>query len=107
MFRRINERNITLNRLPRDSHNEDSVSVPQLKKQCRGSVRVPRAFGCVVYQMIAGRFTFNDRSDYLTWQKVKKAECISGKPNHTSFFISIIWTSLDGPAPPSDQIGSK
>ncbi|KAJ6593690.1 kinase-like domain-containing protein [Mycena capillaripes] len=32
------------------------------------------AFGCVVYQMIAGRFTFNDRSDYLTWQKVKKVE---------------------------------
>ncbi|KAJ7039236.1 kinase-like protein [Mycena alexandri] len=32
------------------------------------------AFGCVVYQMIAGRFAFNDRSDYLTWQKVKKVE---------------------------------
>jgi 3-phosphoinositide dependent protein kinase-1 len=24
--------------------------------------------------MIAGRFAFNDRSDYLTWQKVKKVE---------------------------------
>ncbi|KAJ7439317.1 kinase-like domain-containing protein, partial [Mycena latifolia] len=32
------------------------------------------AFGCVVYQIIAGRFAFNDRSDYLTWQKVKKVE---------------------------------
>ncbi|KAJ7755712.1 kinase-like protein [Mycena maculata] len=32
------------------------------------------AYGCVVYQMIAGRFAFNDRSDYLTWQKVKKVE---------------------------------
>ncbi|KAJ7119473.1 kinase-like domain-containing protein [Mycena epipterygia] len=32
------------------------------------------AFGCVLYQMIAGRFAFNDRSDYLTWQKVKKVE---------------------------------
>ncbi|KAJ7647509.1 kinase-like protein [Roridomyces roridus] len=32
------------------------------------------AFGCVVYQMIAGRFAFNDKSDYLTWQKVKKVE---------------------------------
>ncbi|KAJ7078895.1 kinase-like protein [Mycena belliarum] len=32
------------------------------------------AFGCVIYQMIAGRFAFNDRSDYLTWQKVKKVE---------------------------------
>ncbi|KAJ7300684.1 kinase-like domain-containing protein, partial [Mycena albidolilacea] len=32
------------------------------------------AFGCVVYEMIAGRFFFNDRSDYLTWQKVKKVE---------------------------------
>ncbi|KAK7057404.1 kinase domain-containing protein [Favolaschia claudopus] len=32
------------------------------------------AFGCIIYQMIAGRFAFNDRSDYLTWQKVKKVE---------------------------------
>ncbi|KAF7315338.1 Protein kinase domain-containing protein [Mycena indigotica] len=32
------------------------------------------AFGCVIYQMIAGRFAFNDRSDYLTWQKVKRVE---------------------------------
>ncbi|KAJ7675110.1 kinase-like domain-containing protein [Mycena rosella] len=32
------------------------------------------AFGCVLYQMIAGRFAFSDRSDYLTWQKVKKVE---------------------------------
>jgi 3-phosphoinositide dependent protein kinase-1 len=24
--------------------------------------------------MIAGRFAFNDRSDYLTWQKVKRVE---------------------------------
>ncbi|KAJ6598350.1 kinase-like protein [Mycena vulgaris] len=32
------------------------------------------AFGCVLYQMVAGRFAFNDRSDYLTWQKIKKVE---------------------------------
>ncbi|KAJ7287363.1 kinase-like protein [Mycena rebaudengoi] len=32
------------------------------------------AFGCVIYQMTAGRFAFSDRSDYLTWQKVKKVE---------------------------------
>ncbi|KAJ7180864.1 kinase-like domain-containing protein [Mycena filopes] len=32
------------------------------------------AFGCIVYQMIAGRFAFNALSDYLTWQKVKKVE---------------------------------
>ncbi|KAJ7874694.1 kinase-like protein [Mycena olivaceomarginata] len=32
------------------------------------------AFGCVIYQMISGRFAFNDRSDYLTWQKVKRVE---------------------------------
>ncbi|KAJ7782873.1 kinase-like protein [Mycena metata] len=32
------------------------------------------AFGCIIYQMIAGRFAFNDRSDYLTWQKVKNVE---------------------------------
>ncbi|KAJ6584605.1 kinase-like domain-containing protein [Mycena capillaripes] len=32
------------------------------------------AFGCIVYQMVAGRFAFNGRSDYLTWQKVKKVQ---------------------------------
>ncbi|KAF8170219.1 kinase-like domain-containing protein [Mycena galopus ATCC 62051] len=32
------------------------------------------AFGCVIYQMIAGRFAFNGLSDYLTWQKVKRVE---------------------------------
>ncbi|KAJ7852632.1 kinase-like domain-containing protein [Mycena olivaceomarginata] len=32
------------------------------------------AFGCIIYQMISGRFAFNDRSDYLTWQKIKKVE---------------------------------
>ncbi|KAJ7502788.1 kinase-like protein [Mycena galericulata] len=75
------------------------------------------AFGCVVYQMISGRFAFNDRSDYLTWQKVKKAKDLvqkllvhdplkrlgagpRGSPNDPSalkshmFFASISWTSL-------------
>ncbi|KAJ7019804.1 kinase-like domain-containing protein [Mycena alexandri] len=32
------------------------------------------AFGCIVYQMISGRFAFSSLSDYLTWQKVKKVE---------------------------------
>jgi len=32
------------------------------------------AFGCIVYQMISGRFAFNSLSDYLTWQKIKKVE---------------------------------
>jgi 3-phosphoinositide dependent protein kinase-1 len=29
------------------------------------------AVGCIIYQMIAGRFAFQGLSDYLTWQKVK------------------------------------
>ncbi|KAJ7928608.1 kinase-like protein [Mycena leptocephala] len=83
------------------------------------------AFGCVVYQMIAGRFAFNDRSDYLTWQKVKKVEyefpvvsmirprtwcksCWSSrKPQRsecseiTRVFFIHVWTSLwTDPAPP-------
>ncbi|CAK5281438.1 unnamed protein product [Mycena citricolor] len=32
------------------------------------------AFGCVIFQMISGRFAFNDLSDYLTWQKIKRVE---------------------------------
>ncbi|KAK0437517.1 kinase-like protein [Armillaria borealis] len=32
------------------------------------------AFGCIVYQMIAGRFAFSGLSEYLTMQKVKKVE---------------------------------
>lgn len=32
------------------------------------------AFGCIVYQMIAGRFAFSGLSEYLTMQKVKKME---------------------------------
>ncbi|KAJ7783113.1 kinase-like domain-containing protein [Mycena metata] len=32
------------------------------------------ALGCIVYQMISGRFAFNSLSDYLTWQKIKKVE---------------------------------
>ncbi|KAK0213027.1 kinase-like protein [Desarmillaria ectypa] len=32
------------------------------------------AFGCIVYQMIAGRFAFSGLSEYLTMQKVKKIE---------------------------------
>ncbi|KDQ57705.1 hypothetical protein JAAARDRAFT_272835 [Jaapia argillacea MUCL 33604] len=32
------------------------------------------ALACIVYQMIAGRFTFQGLSDYLTWQKIKRLE---------------------------------
>ena len=29
------------------------------------------ALGCILYQMVAGRFAFHGLSEYLTWQKVK------------------------------------
>ncbi|KZT65974.1 kinase-like protein [Daedalea quercina L-15889] len=32
------------------------------------------ALGCIVYQMISGRFAFQGLSEYLTWQKIKKLE---------------------------------
>ncbi|KAL4074335.1 kinase-like domain-containing protein [Scleroderma citrinum] len=32
------------------------------------------SLGCVVYQMIAGRFAFHGPSEYLTWQKIKKLD---------------------------------
>lgn len=32
------------------------------------------ALGCILYQMIAGRFTFHGLSEYLTWQKIKRLE---------------------------------
>ncbi|KAH9938913.1 kinase-like protein [Amylocystis lapponica] len=32
------------------------------------------ALGCIVYQMIAGRFAFQGLSEYLTWQKIKQLE---------------------------------
>jgi 3-phosphoinositide dependent protein kinase-1 len=32
------------------------------------------ALGCILYQMIAGRFAFQGLSDYLTWQKIKLLE---------------------------------
>ncbi|KAI0958424.1 hypothetical protein AcV7_004251 [Taiwanofungus camphoratus] len=32
------------------------------------------ALGCIIYQMIAGRFAFQGLSDYLTWQKIKRIE---------------------------------
>lgn len=32
------------------------------------------ALGCILYQMIAGRFAFHGLSEYLTWQKVKAVE---------------------------------
>jgi 3-phosphoinositide dependent protein kinase-1 len=32
------------------------------------------ALGCIVYQMIAGRFAFQGLSEYLTWQKIKQLD---------------------------------
>lgn len=32
------------------------------------------ALGCIVYQMIAGRFAFHGLSEYLTWQKIKQID---------------------------------
>ena len=32
------------------------------------------AVGCIIYQMIAGRFPFQGMSEYLTWQKIKSLE---------------------------------
>ncbi|EMD33614.1 hypothetical protein CERSUDRAFT_56613, partial [Gelatoporia subvermispora B] len=32
------------------------------------------ALGCILYQMIAGKFAFQGLTDYLTWQKVKRLE---------------------------------
>lgn len=32
------------------------------------------ALGCIIYQMIAGRFAFQGLSEYLTWQKIKQLE---------------------------------
>ncbi|TFY58922.1 hypothetical protein EVJ58_g6111 [Rhodofomes roseus] len=32
------------------------------------------ALGCILYQMISGRFAFQGLSEYLTWQKIKKLE---------------------------------
>ncbi|KAF9451291.1 kinase-like protein [Macrolepiota fuliginosa MF-IS2] len=32
------------------------------------------ALGCIIYQLIAGRFAFQGLSDFLTWQKIKKLD---------------------------------
>lgn len=32
------------------------------------------ALGCIIYQMIAGRFAFQGLSEYLTWQKIKQLD---------------------------------
>lgn len=32
------------------------------------------ALGCILYQIIAGRFAFQGLSEYLTWQKVKQLD---------------------------------
>lgn len=32
------------------------------------------AIGCIMYQMIAGRFPFHALSEYLMWQKVKSLD---------------------------------
>ncbi|KAH7926505.1 kinase-like protein [Leucogyrophana mollusca] len=32
------------------------------------------AIGCILYQMIAGRFAFQGLSEYLTWQKIKSLD---------------------------------
>ncbi|ETW80952.1 hypothetical protein HETIRDRAFT_319474, partial [Heterobasidion irregulare TC 32-1] len=88
------------------------------------------ALGCVLYQMIAGRFAFQGLSEYLTWQKIKRLDYSfpdgfdekakdlvrkllrlgAGPPggDHDMaalrahpFFASIHWQTLwTGPAPP-------
>jgi 3-phosphoinositide dependent protein kinase-1 len=32
------------------------------------------ALGCIIYQMIAGRFAFSGQSHFLTWQKIKQLD---------------------------------
>lgn len=32
------------------------------------------AVGCIIYQMIAGRFPFNGLTEYLMWQKIRNLE---------------------------------
>ena len=32
------------------------------------------ALGCILYQMVAGRFAFHGLSEYLTWQKIKQLD---------------------------------
>lgn len=32
------------------------------------------SLGCIVFQMIAGRFAFQGLSEYLTWQKIKSLD---------------------------------
>lgn len=50
-----------------------------LSPQCHTNAHPPHSsdlwtLGCIVYQMIAGRFAFHGPSEYLTWQKIKKLE---------------------------------
>ncbi|KII92222.1 hypothetical protein PLICRDRAFT_71182, partial [Plicaturopsis crispa FD-325 SS-3] len=48
---------------------------PELLELCETSKASDMwALGCVVYQMIAGRFAFQGLSEYLTWQKVKQMD---------------------------------
>jgi 3-phosphoinositide dependent protein kinase-1 len=64
----------------REQRNEQKVRRPSYRhaKAERADV-APRssdlwALGCIIYQMIAGRFTFHGLSEYLTWQKIKALE---------------------------------
>jgi 3-phosphoinositide dependent protein kinase-1 len=51
----------------------DTPHNPEYAKLTFGSSDI-WAFGCILYQMIAGRFAFQGLSEYLTWQKIKQLE---------------------------------
>jgi 3-phosphoinositide dependent protein kinase-1 len=49
--------------------------------------------------MISGHFAFNDRSDYLTWQKIKKVEYEfpTGFDEHASNLVENLLVSTADP----------
>ena len=32
------------------------------------------SLGCILFQMLSGRFAFQGPSDYMTWQKIKQLD---------------------------------